>query len=75
MSTPEDTTTPEYTYEDIPLNAQLSDDGEYLRLYLIINGVQIKFGALDIASQRESFAAAAQAGQPADDTTDTKSKK
>lgn len=74
MSDTEAETTPSYTYSDLTLNAQLSDDGEYLRLYLDINGVPIKFGALDIASQREAFTEAAAAGATADDSSKTAKK-
>lgn len=56
-----------YAYTGLTLNGKFDDTGEYFLLFLELNGVPIKFGNIYVGDQRESFADAKQAGQPASD--------
>jgi len=54
--------TDDYSHTDLTLHGKFTDDGEYFKLFVLLNGVPIWVLQTVVASQREAFDEAAKAG-------------
>jgi len=58
----------DYTYKDLTLHGRFTDDNNFFRLFVLLNGVEVPVQTLSVADYREKFEEAATAGsseQPA----------
>lgn len=52
-----------YAHTDLTLHGRFTDDGNYYRLFVLLNGVELPVQTLSVADYRESFEEAASSGK------------
>ena len=52
----------DYAYTDLALHGRFTDEGNYFRLYVLLNGVEVPVQVLSVADYRERFEKAAAKG-------------